>query len=652
MSFSLKLKGRDLTVLGRVVRSLDRFSRHAKVAVLLTFDLILLTLVVFAAYAIRFGGDISPTTYQILLLLAAPPITCACLFALRTYGNVARLHASGIEGAYAFAIGISALLWSLLILALGADGFPRSLVILYGGLSIIAYIATRRSIAVLFRLGHARLATDLDNVAIFGVNHFGLSLVQTLRMNGQSRPVAFIDTDPANIGRKVDRLPVVALADVHKAIDDLDIDSIILALEQRSRQRERELLNELGQRPVKVLTIAPPEDIISGRVSISDIRTINIEDVLGRDPIQPMRELMARPITGKRVMVTGAGGSIGSELVRQAVRLEPASLVLFELSEVALYQVDREVRTLLEQLGVSIEVTPVLGSVCDKALVDRTLAAGKIEVILHAAAYKHVPLGERNALSCVANNSLGTKVLADSAMEANVELFVLISTDKAVRPTNIMGASKRVAELVLQDKAAQKPSTIFTMVRFGNVLGSSGSVIPLFRSQIETGGPVTVTDPRMVRYFMTIPEAVELVLQAAGMASGGEVFVLDMGEPVKIDTLARTLISLSNLTVRDAANPDGDIEIVYTGIRAGEKMYEELLIGTNVVTTAHPRIMRCLESALPHESLAALLADLAQSASDGDEARLRVRIRESVEGFSDDASGNPTGGVEIPSMLV
>ena len=637
MSFSFKLKRANRTFLGRLVSTLDLFPRKSKVALLMAFDLVVLTLVVFLAYAIRFGGEISPTTYQIFLLLTAPPTTCACLFALRSYGNVARLHASGIEGAYAFAIALSTLVWSLMILAFGAEGFPRSLVFLYGGISIIAYIAMRRMIAAIFRFGHARLSTDIDNVAILGVNHFGLSLAQTLRSNGQLRPVAFIDTEPANIGRKVDRIPVMALSDVRNVIDALDIDAIILALEQRSRQREQELLAVLARVPVKVLTIAPPEDIISGRVSISDIRTINIEDVLGRDPIQPVQALMARAITGKRVLVTGAGGSIGSELVRQAMRLRPAALTLFEISEVALYEIDREAQALLESLGMTFPIVPVLGSVHDQTLVARTLNAAKIEVVLHAAAYKHVPLGESNAFSCVANNTLGTKVVADCAAAAGVKLFVLISTDKAVRPTNIMGASKRMAELVLQDLAARNPATTFTMVRFGNVLGSSGSVIPLFRSQIEKGGPVTVTDARMVRYFMTIPEAVELVLQATGMASGGEVFVLDMGDPVKIDTLARTLISLSNLTVRDASNPTGDIEIVYTGVRPGEKMYEELLIGDNVVETEHPRIMRCQEGAVPHDVLSRLLIELEQSISEGDETRLRRCIRESVEGFSDNA---------------
>jgi FlaA1/EpsC-like NDP-sugar epimerase len=640
MTLGAKFSRANRQLLGRLLSRLNQIPRSTKTAILLVMDLSVLTLVSFSAFEIRFGGERDPTEYQIWLLLLAPPITCVCLFALRAYGNVARLHASSTEGALVLAIGISALMWSFIILVLGAEGFPRSVVVLYGGLSTIVYIALRRMIAWLFRLSHTRRSSDTatENVAILGVNEFGSSLVQSLRAGGVSRPVAFLDSDAANIGRRVAGLPVIALTDIREAIVDLGVDTIILALTQRSRQRDRTLIAELSELDVKVQTIAPPEDILSGHVSISDIRPVNIEDVLGRDPIVPRRGLMERAVAGQRLLVTGAGGSIGSELVRQALGFSPTMLILFELSEIALYEIERETQALAAASGVNVEIVPVLGSVCDRELVTRIMTERRVEVVLHAAAYKHVPLGESNAASCLTNNVFGAQVLADCAIAAGVKLFVLISSDKAVRPTNIMGASKRMAELVLQDRASRQPATTFTMVRFGNVLGSSGSVLPLFRDQIAKGGPITVTDPRMVRYFMTIPESVQLVLQAAGMARGGEVFVLDMGEPVQIDALARTLVRLSNLSVRDAAHPNGDIEIVYSGMRPGEKLYEELLIGDNVVETDHPRIMRCLERSIARDRLQAAIEEIGRCARVGDDEALRRCVSDTVEEYQPDAT--------------
>ena len=628
---------------GRATRKalarLDRLSRGAKTMIVVAFDLVVLTIVSFTAFVLRFAGQMEPTEYQVALLLLAPPITCTCLYALRAYRNVVRLHASNVEGGIAMAIGASALIWAFLILVLGAEGFPRSVIAMYGGLSTIVYIAFRRTIAGLFWPGHIRRTGthEIKNVAIFGVNQFGSNLAENLRRGGTARPVAFVDAGSENVGRRVSGLPVIALEDLHSEIEALDIDMVVLAMTQSSRQKVRALLEQISQLNVKVQTIAPPEDILSGRVSISDIRPVKLEDVLGRDPIMPRRDLMERAVAGKRMLVTGAGGSIGSELVRQALGFAPKVLVLFEMSEVALYAIEREAQDIVAASGARVKIIPVLSSVCDAGLVRRTLAQYKTEVVLHAAAYKHVPLGEVNAGSYLVNNVFGTQVLADCSIEAGVELFVLISSDKAVRPTNIMGASKRMSELVLQDRAQRQPSTTFTMVRFGNVLGSSGSVIPLFREQIAKGGPLTVTDPNVVRYFMTISEAVELVLQAAGMAHGGEVFVLDMGQPVRIDNLARTLVSLSNLTVRDSQNPNGDIEIAYTGLRPGEKMYEELLIGDNVVETEHPRIMRCLERSVTTEALDRSLAKLRMASSEGDEAAIRDSVRDAVEEFEPSA---------------
>ena len=617
----------------RALKAADSLSRRAKVVILVIFDLTILTMVVFASFMIRFAGELSPSAYQAALLLAAPPLTCICLYALRTYGNVSRLHASSIEGAHVLAITLSALIWSFLILAVGAEGFPRSIVVLYGGLSIIVYISIRRMIAGLFRLAHMRRASEMMPVAIVGLNDFALNLVENLRAGGSRRPVAFIDTDRRNVGRRVAGLPVISAENLDHDIQSFDIDMVVLALPQRLRQRDRALVEKLTELQVNVQTIAPPEDILSGRVSISDIRSVSIEDVLGREPVAPDRNLMASAVSSNAVIVTGAGGSIGSELVRQILTFSPPTLILFELSELALYEIEREAREIIETSHAEVEIVPILGSVLDERLVKRVLDQYRPEVVLHAAAYKHVPLGEANSASCVDNNVFGAKTLADCAISAGVKLFVSISTDKAVRPTNIMGASKRMAELILLDRAATQSGTKFTMVRFGNVLGSSGSVIPLFKSQIAKGGPVTVTDPRMTRYFMTIPEAVELVLQAAGMAEGGEVYVLDMGKSVKIVSLARSLISLSNLTVRDQNNPQGDIEIVYSGIRPGEKLYEELLIGDNVTNTPHPRIMRCNEQFLSSAELGHALARLKAVIEIGDDAEIRRCLSDAVEGY-------------------
>ena len=395
--------------------------------------------------------------------------------------------------------------------------------------------------------------------------------------------------------------------------------------------------------PVVVKTLPALEEIASGHVEISDLRPIDVEDLLGRDPVTPDLELLTANVHGKVVMITGAGGSIGSELTRQLLRLGPKTLVLFELSEVALYEISMEIEELNERLHKeeagrpaeeATKVVQVLGSVLDQKLVARTIEELEVEVIYHAAAYKHVPIVEANPFAGLQNNTFGTLALAEAAKELGVERFVLVSSDKAVRPTNIMGASKRLAELILQAFAQDRDSTtIFTMVRFGNVLDSSGSVVRRFRNQIRAGGPVTVTHPEVIRYFMSIPEAAQLVIQAGTMAIGGEVFVLEMGTPVKIDDLARTMIRLSGLEVRDEDHPEGDIAIEYIGLRRGEKLYEELLIGENTTGTSHPRIFKNSEPILPFEELAAALGaprrsdpEARHGGASGDAARDRRRL--------------------------
>jgi FlaA1/EpsC-like NDP-sugar epimerase len=413
---------------------------------------------------------------------------------------------------------------------------------------------------------------------------------------------------------------------------------VLLALPTASRWKRRAVLEYLSQFPVHVQTIPDLSDLISGNARVDDIREVDVEDLLGRDPVPPDLELLSVSISGKRVMVTGAGGSIGAELCRQILRQEPTTLILFEISEIALYNIENELRDAARR--IDCELVPLLGSVHHRDRVREVLETFKINTIYHAAAYKHVPIVEHNLLEGVHNNILGTLHTARAAVDAEVDNFVLISTDKAVSPTNVMGATKRFAEMILQALQDKHDSIQFCMVRFGNVLESSGSVVPLFREQIRNGGPVTVTHRDIIRYFMTIPEAAQLVIQAGGMAKGGDVFVLEMGEPVKIQDLARRMINLTGCTVRDEANPEGDIEIEYTGLRPAEKLYEELLIGTDVSGTRHPRIMRAKEDYLDWEELEPLIAELEFASQALDRVRTRQILLDSVGEYV------PTNGVE------
>ncbi|HAS8497347.1 TPA: polysaccharide biosynthesis protein [Vibrio vulnificus] len=482
-----------------------------------------------------------------------------------------------------------------------------------------------------------------ERVLIYGAGSTGRQLAIALRNAETYQVKGFIDNDPSLENTIIQGLTVYSSQQISRLVEKQEIEKILLAMPRATRSERKAIIDGLLHLPVEVLTVPDFKDIVNGNATVDELKDVAIEDLLGRDPVEPNPELMKANIHGKVVMVTGAGGSIGSELCRQIVRQKPKTLILFELSEYGLYEIDKELSGMVETMQLEVEIIPLLGSVQRINRLSATMRAFGVQTVYHAAAYKHVPLVEYNVVEGVRNNVFGTYYSAKAAIEAGVESFVLISTDKAVRPTNVMGTSKRMAELALQALAAKENDKVngtrFCMVRFGNVLGSSGSVIPLFKRQIEEGQAITVTHPDIIRYFMTIPEAAQLVIQAGAMGKGGDVFVLDMGEPVKIVDLAKNLIQLSGLEVKSSDNPNGDIEIKFTGLRPGEKLYEELLIGDNVEGTDHERIMTANEQFLPLEEFNQILDNLDRACHEFDHETIRQILLETPTGF------NPTDGI-------
>lgn len=470
-------------------------------------------------------------------------------------------------------------------------------------------------------------------VVIYGAGTGGRQLQMALYQGNEFYPVAFVDDDTNLQGSVVQNLNVEPPKQLAALIERYSVEKILLAIPSGTREKRREIIAKLENYPCEVLSIPSMGDLVSGRARIDQLNDVSIEDLLGRDPTQPDQNLLSANIHDKNVLVTGAGGSIGSELCRQIIKQRPAKLVLFELSEFALYTIHNELKNILAEAQLNIELVPLLGSVQRQRRLQAVMKYQNIQTVYHAAAYKHVPMVEYNVVEGIRNNIFGTLYAAQSSIAAGVETFVLISTDKAVRPTNTMGATKRMAELTLQALAKKKQTTRFSMVRFGNVMGSSGSVIPLFRKQIMMRGPVTVTHPDITRYFMTIPEASQLVIQAGAMASGGDVYLLDMGEPVKIIDLARRMIRLSGYTIRDEHNPHGDIEIQLTGLRPGEKLYEELLIGENSQPTQHPRIRMAQEAMLDWQQLRKIFIELNDACNHFDYHRIRQLLLQAPTGF-------------------
>ena len=624
-------------------------------ALLIVGDTVAVLIAVWAAFAIR-RGEVWPDLLGEVAWLfpLAVVVTIPTFTVVGVYRPILRYADESLLYAIVLAATASILLMMAVWVLLGDGLWLRSfwpicwlvLVALVGG----GRLLLRRGLRRWLRPGPARAP-----VIVYGAGEAGAQLVNALRYSAEFEPVVFVDDNPRLWGSVVCGLKIRAPFKLPRLLAKHEAQLILLALPATSHRRRRDILESLAGLPARVMDLPTLAELTSGARRIDEFREMNVADILGRDSVQPNDVLLRARVTGKAVMVTGAGGSIGAELCRQILLLRPRRLVLFERSEYALYAIEQELDAMRANMAQphpsiadssavqgegSIELIPLLGSVIHRRRLQVAMEQFQVETVYHAAAYKHVPIVECNPIEGVQNNVFGTWRAAEAALAAGVETFVLVSTDKAVRPTNVMGATKRLAELILQGLAEEGGATRLCMVRFGNVLDSSGSVVPLFREQIRRGGPVTVTHPDVERYFMTIPEAAQLVIQASALAQGGEVFLLDMGEPVRIFDLAQRMIRLSGRTVRDEDHPDGDIEIAFTGLRSGEKLREELLIGTDDVPTEHPRIRRAREQARPWPVVRERLARLETASRHFDYPAVRAILREAV------AEYQPDNGIE------
>ena len=658
---------RTVHVHGQALRErLLKLSPRSKRMLQIAVDVLLVWLALWLAFVIRLGDArvVHPLGAHAWLFIAAPLTAIPLFLRCGLYRTVMRyLGPQALTAIGRVVTAAAALLAAVVYLYGDAPAIvPRSTIVIYWLLSLLFIGGLRVLVRHYFnnvQFGEntlplipngGRRKEERPRVVIYGAGAAGNQLLQALRLGGELLPVGFMDDSPELTGRLMAGLQVYSPNEIDYMLRDTDAHEILLAIPSASRARRNAIIDMLVSHAVPVRTLPGLMDLAAGRVQVEALREVRIDDLLGRDPVAPDHTLFARCIHDQTVMVTGAAGSIGSELCRQIIRNMPRTLILFEHSEFGLYAIQRELEEHIQRAGLPIRVIPVLGSVRNPNRLYDVMDAWDVDTIYHAAAYKHVPMVENNIAEGIVNNTFGTLYAAQAALRAGVANFVLVSTDKAVRPTNVMGGTKRMAELVLQALATEeqprlfgkhdvvvKNRTRFTMVRFGNVLGSSGSVIPLFKQQIRKGGPVTVTHPDITRYFMTIPEAAQLVIQAGSMGQGGDVFVLDMGEPVKIANLAEKMIKLSGLSVRHPGNADGDIEIRYTGLRPGEKLYEELLIGDNVAPTEHPMIMRANEKAISWEALKAALSELENAIKLDDYPRSRELFHELVDGYQGSA---------------
>ncbi len=581
--------------------------RLVKLAFLMVLDFCVFPVLLWLCYAIRqfdLGAEVVPnlafgSVWASVIAVVSLFIFGVYRFIVRTYSELFMVK---------LGLGTALTVAGLYALAYFTDAFiPTSIPLMFGFL-MFAWVWFSRGFIRFIVRSYLQADVQKKRIAIYGAGDAGQQIAAALYNSDEHLPVLFIDDDPSLTGQQLGRLKVYDADSALKLLAKKNVDEILIALPSVGRMRKSEIVKFLEPAHIKITEIPGLTKLVDGDIRVSDIREVDIIDLLGRDPVPPIAHLLAKNIQNKIVMVTGAGGSIGSELCRQIIKNQPKMLVLYELTEFALYDIDKELRQ-----TASCDIVPILGTVQDQQKLERIIEQYHVQTVYHAAAYKHVPLVECNPIAGLKNNAIGTANSLNAAVKKGVETFVLISTDKAVRPTNVMGASKRMAELYCQAVAETKPNTQISIVRFGNVLGSSGSVVPLFRQQIAKGGPITVTHPDVTRYFMTIPEASQLVIQAGALGSGGDVFLLDMGEPVRIQDLARQMIALSGLKVREANTTDGDIEIAYSGLRPGEKLYEELLIDQdNTDYTEHTRILRSFEKHYPLQEIQSVFSRINQ----------------------------------------
>jgi FlaA1/EpsC-like NDP-sugar epimerase len=620
----------------RFVRSAKGLSRQFKQLVMLVADLAAIPAALWSAYTLRFGTPFHNTPELNWLYVTAIASTVPVFVRVGLYRAVIRFLGIQAMVAISIGVGISATVLALVNQFLLKGSTPLEVFAIYFLLALVYVGVSRFGARELLRLS----ATRKDPVIVYGAGSAGAQLCSALASGGQFRPVALVDDNLKLRGARVSGFKVCGPERLMELRTRYGASLVLLALPSATRRRRSQIIEATTILGFKVLTVPDIAEIVSGQARLEEIRDIEVHDLLGRDPVPPNPSLLTACVRSKSILVTGAGGSIGSELCRQIMELMPRRLVLLEVSELALYEIERELRSLNARLGNRIELVALLGNAHHKQRVREIMTTFAIQTVYHAAAYKHVPIVEHNMIEGIHNNIFATFNTAEAAMECRVETFVLISTDKAVNPTNVMGCTKRVAEMVLQGLHQRGHGTRFCMVRFGNVLESSGSVVPLFREQIREGGPITVTHPDVIRYFMTIPEAAQLVIQAGSMGSGGDVFVLDMGSPVRIADLAKRMIQLAGYVVRDEQHPDGDIEIRFTGLRPAEKLFEELLIGKNVTGTEHPRILRAMEHGLSWEQIKHVLEELAQCSLRFDCERAREILLRAVPEYQ------PTGKVQ------
>jgi FlaA1/EpsC-like NDP-sugar epimerase len=622
----------------RAVEKLTSLSRQSKRIIVLSVDILLCFISVALAFALRLDEWGIPVGTQWLTLIGALVFSIPIFIAFGLYRAIFRYAGWGALVAVVQACAVYGAVYSTVFTLIGVTDVPRTIGVIQPILLFIGVGATRAIARYLLSGGYIALlrTSAKKRVLIYGAGSAGRQLAAGLANSEEMQVIAFVDDDKTLHKSVLNGKVIYPSADLPALIKRLDVDDLLLAIPSATRSRRNDILEIVRQSPVVIRTLPGIMELAQGKVTINDLKELDIEDLLGRDPVAPNEILLGKNIAGKTVLVTGAGGSIGGELCRQIVSLRPARLLLLEMSEFALYSIHQELEP---KMGVDNDgaptLVPLLASVQDEVRMRAIISEWKPDTIYHAAAYKHVSLVESNVIEGVRNNIFGTYTTAKIAQEEGVATFILISTDKAVRPTNVMGATKRVAEMVLQAMAAEQSKTIFSMVRFGNVLGSSGSVVPLFRKQIKSGGPITVTHEDVTRYFMTIPEAAQLVIQAGAMAKGGEVFVLDMGDPVRIIDLARRMIELSGLTLQSENNPNGDIAVEVVGLRPGEKLYEELLIGDNPEATGHARIMKANEAMLSMRKITITLSNLQSNISKSNRDDIVKIISKCVVGYSE-----------------